>query len=190
MDPLAQATIALAIVTVLLAVATVFGREIRSWLIRPRLRLSGDTSPRYVVRSPTAWLDRMDVAPAPTPAPDIIRVPSGETPPWYWIRMEIRNSRLLSDTAQDVEIFIQEIQEKTALGDFKSRPNVGLNLCWSWGQATLFTHILPGATKFFNIGHVVHPDDRPNQPGTYECARGAGTRKCLYDTLCVRQVAA
>lgn len=53
MDLLAAATIALAI-------ATVFGKEIRSWLIKPRIRLYGDITARYVVRSPNEWLDNLE----------------------------------------------------------------------------------------------------------------------------------
>jgi len=162
MDALALATIALAFVTVLLAVATVFGREIRGWLIRPRLRLSGGSTARYVVRTPSGWLDQMSLAPAGMP--ETVNVPPGETAPWYWIRMEVSNALNNSETAQDVEIFIEEMQQRSGVEGFKTLPNVGLNLCWSWGPNTIFTDILPGATKFFNIGHVTHPDGRKDFP--------------------------
>lgn len=78
--------------------------------------------------------------------------------------MEIGNCRYLSDTAQELEIFLLEIREIDRFGQFRTLPNVGLNLCWSWGTDTLFTHILPGGKKFFNLGHVVHPDERLNHP--------------------------
>ena len=150
MDALAAATFLLAVFTAALAFVTVFQKEMRSMCVRPRLRLSGQRSPRYVIRSPSSS--------------------------WYWIRMELTNGTgIYSETARDVEIFIERVERLTAAGKFEPLQNVGLNLCWSWGTDTLFTDILPGTSKFFNIGHVTHPSGRKDFPD-YVSTEGAQAR--------------
>ena len=161
MDWIAVATFALASVTILLAVVTVFQKELRGLVYRPRLeRPIAEMTPKFVVRTTPEWLARREEAPAPTPTP--FNVPAGGPAPWYWVRMAIRNGTRCSDAAQDLEIFLDEIQQKSGVEGFKSLPNVGVNLCWSWDESTIYADILPGATKYFNIGHLSHPDERRN----------------------------
>jgi hypothetical protein len=177
MDTLAVATIILAVFTAILAVATVFGREIRGWLIHPRLMLFGRIDAKYVVRSPAGWLANME-PPGPAPTPGGINVPAGERAPWYWVRMEITNGAERSEPAENVEIFVDQIQKRSNAGVFSALPNVGRNLCWLWGEDTILTNILPGASKFFDLGHVVHPSGRQDFPD-YLATPNAQTRSFL-----------
>jgi hypothetical protein len=166
----AIATLVLAGATLILAVLVVFGEWIRGLIFRPDLEIEIDNSAKYVWSNKN-WLTGEPVQDAivwsPPPPPPMAPPRPGEPVPHagapaqhglYWVRFGIRNRPgWRSVGGRDIEVFVSDIK---TVGASQKSSFVGFNLKWALQENIVQMGILPGVTKYCDLGRVWHPSGR------------------------------
>jgi hypothetical protein len=125
-----------AVGTIALAILAVFQDRIREWLQKPRLDLRITAISPDAVKTPTTIGDHLFDA--------------------YWFRIRISNNGNLS--ARQVEVLAQQLERRTASGDFEIQPWFQpMNLIWAHVRAPFIEAISPGTFKFCDLFFVGDP---------------------------------
>lgn len=144
-DALSSATAAnwaVAAATLLLAAVAVFQEPIRSWLRRPRFRVTAKTEPPDCVWVPFTNQAGAHVADA------------------VYLRIWVENDG--NDTARSVEVYAGELQRRRADGTWERvQAFPPMNLRWAnLGGAIYSPSIAPGMGKHCDIAHIAEPASR------------------------------
>jgi hypothetical protein len=139
---IAIGTIALPIITVILAVLTVFQDKIRAWILRPKLR----TQIGGHVKTPFRVTESLEKK-------DLVFVTA------YSFKLLIRNEG--NQRAEEVEVFASALFRKEADGTFREVTSFPRrNLKWLGTDDVFAKAISPGMQRECNLFVIVNPSER------------------------------
>lgn len=127
-------------------VLAIFHEHLRQWLWRPKLEILLENRP------PDCHLTVMT------------NLATREQADCYYFRIRVRNSGKAS--AENVQVFIEEVREQRADGTFESWTEfLPLNLLWAHYRNIDFPSIPPSVYKHCDLGHILSPTKRSRFPG-------------------------
>lgn len=138
-----------AVSNIVIAIVAVFQYQIRSWLSRPKLRVSMSVSPPDCIKT----ILRQTFTARPNEV--ILNLKTD----CYYFRFHIQNEG--SQRAEYVEVFAKELSKQQADGSFKQVESfLPMNLLWSFNREPFVSAISPGMGKHCDLGHIIDPKNR------------------------------
>lgn len=136
----------IALGTLVLAVVAVFGKIIKGWFIKPKLKVLS------LAREPYCHKNLLTIT---DPQTGVVV----DTVDGYYLRLEVSNRG--NARANQVEVFAKKLEKKQADGSYRERTEFDpMNLRWSHWETPIIDGISPKMPKYCELAHIYEPAKR------------------------------